>query len=232
MSDGQLFQRSDDQAPNTPQYRALLSGGASQDAIYRMAAEAIKTRHSGGGLLLDIGCGSGALRQFVRPLIDSYVGVDLVEYAGFPSDCSFYCADLNSVSFELPIASADIVVSLETIEHLENPRAFVRELVRLARPGGWVIVSTPNQLSLLSLFTLLTKHQFNQFQDVHYPAHISALLEVDLLRIGKECTLSTVAIEYSRSGRVVFTPWHYPSWLSRLFPRAMSDNLLMAGQVS
>ena len=54
---------------------------------------------------------------------------------------------------------------METIEHLENPRAFVRKLVRLAKPGGWVVVTTPNQRSLLSLLTLMTKGKFSHFQD-------------------------------------------------------------------
>jgi 2-polyprenyl-3-methyl-5-hydroxy-6-metoxy-1,4-benzoquinol methylase len=45
---------------------------------------------------------------------------------------------------------ADVVASVETIEHLENPRAFMRQLARVVKPGGVVIVSTPNQLSLLT----------------------------------------------------------------------------------
>ena len=55
---------------------------------------------------------------------------------------------------------------METIEHLENPRAFVRLLTRLARPGGWVIVTTPNQHSLLSKGTFLLRGQHVHFQDV------------------------------------------------------------------
>lgn len=75
------------------------------------------------------------------------------------------------------------------IEHLENPRAFIRVLVRLTKPGGWVFVTTPNQLSLLSQMTLMLKNQFNAFQEAPslYPAHITALLEIDLIRITTEC---------------------------------------------
>jgi len=108
------------------------------------------------------------------------------------------------------------LLAVETIEHLENPWAFMRALVRLARPGGWVIVTTPNQLSALSLITLLAKRRFSSFQDGHYPAHRTALLEVDLRRIAGECALENPEIGYSHSGRVPLTGWHYPAGLARL----------------
>jgi 2-polyprenyl-3-methyl-5-hydroxy-6-metoxy-1,4-benzoquinol methylase len=130
----------------------------------------------------------------------------------------------------LPDACADAVVAVETIEHLENPRSLMRELARLVKPGGLVVVTTPNQLSLLSLLTLVVKQRFSAFQDVHYPAHLTALLEVDLKRIAAECGLSDVSIAYSLQGRLVLTPWHYPRVLAKLFPRALSDNLLLVGK--
>ena len=123
-----------------------------------------------------------------------------------------------------PDLFADAVVAAEIIEHLENPRALMRELVRVAKPGGAVVLTTPNQLSLLSLLTLIFKHRFAAFQDVHYPAHLTALLEIDLTRIANETGLTDIEIEYSRQGRIPKTPWHYPQAMSRLWPRGLSDN--------
>jgi hypothetical protein len=101
-----------------------------------------------------------------------------------------------------------MMVSVKTIEHLENPRSFMRrQLARLARPGGPAIVTTPNQLSPLSKTTLVLKNQFNAFQEKPglYPAHLTALLEVDLLRIATECGLVRSTIRYTDSGRIPFT---------------------------
>jgi len=215
--------------PSTVEERARASLGASGEAIYRMVAAAIAARHPGGGTLLDVGCGSGRLWPSVRERFDRYVGVDAVRYDGFPEEGEFHAADLDAQA--LPFAdAAEVVAAVETIEHLENPRAFVRALVRAARPGGWVIVTTPNQLSLLSRATLLAKGEHNAFRDASYPAHITALLEVDLRRIAAECGLEEVAVEFSGSGRVVGSGRHYPRWLSRLWPRGLSDNLLLAGR--
>jgi 2-polyprenyl-3-methyl-5-hydroxy-6-metoxy-1,4-benzoquinol methylase len=122
------------------------------------------------------------------------------------------------------------VVSVETIEHLENPRAFLRELARIARPGAPVIVTTPNQLSALSLLTLVTRQRFASFQDVHYPAHRTALLEVDLRRIAAEIGLRDVVVRYTLAGRIVFTARHYPGWLARLAPRLSSDTVVLIGR--
>jgi 2-polyprenyl-3-methyl-5-hydroxy-6-metoxy-1,4-benzoquinol methylase len=195
-----------------------------------MVAGAIALRHSGGGVVLDVGCGVGRLRDHLAGRFERYVGADVIRFDDFPGDAEFCAVNLDAQGVELPDGSADVVVAAETIEHVENPRAFVRELVRLARPGGWVVITTPNQLSLLSKLTLVVKNQFNAFQDGCYPAHLTALLETDLRRIAAECGLIDVAVAYSGRGRIPGTPCHYPGWLSRRLPRELSDNVLVAGR--
>ncbi|HTJ10200.1 MAG TPA: methyltransferase domain-containing protein [Candidatus Binataceae bacterium] len=205
------------------EHRARLSAGCSQPAIYAAVASALGAVHPGGGTLVDVGCGSGALWQVLRSAFARYVGVDLIGYDGFPSDGELVISNLDDT---LPLADeyAEVVASIETIEHLENPRAFMRQLTRVVKPGGLVIVTTPNQLSLLSKMTLVLKNQFNAFQSGSYPAHLTALLEIDLVRIARECGLAEPAIHYTNSGRIPFTPTHWPRWLGgRLF----SDNIIL-----
>jgi len=210
--------------------RARQSLGISGDPIYRAVADAVTERHSGGGILIDVGCGTGNLWSYLRSRFDRYVGVDVVRYDGLPDTVAFHRIDLDTGRAPLPDAAGDVVVAVETIEHLENPRTFVRELTRLARPGGWVVVTTPNQLSLLSKMTLVLKNEFNAFQSGSYPAHLTALLEADLRRIGAECGWLDVAVAYTGSGRIPGTARHWPRWLSRLVPRTLSDNVLVIGR--
>ena len=120
-----------------------------------------------------------------------------------------------------------MTAAVEVIEHLENPRAFVRELVRVTKPGGWVVVTTPNQLSLLSLLTLLVKGQFSAFQATDYPAHRTALLEIDLRRIAAESGLEQIEVAYTGWGRIPLSARHYPAGLAALSPRRFSDNLAL-----
>jgi 2-polyprenyl-3-methyl-5-hydroxy-6-metoxy-1,4-benzoquinol methylase len=210
--------------------RARQSQGISNDAILQMVVGALGQRGISGDCLVDVGCGAGSLYHHVGERFARYVGVDAVEYQGFPAQAEFCHLDLDSGHIPLPDGCADVVAAIEVIEHLENPRDFMRQLVRLAAPGGWIVVTTPNQLSWHSLATLVIKHRFQAFQDVHYPTHLTALLEVDLRRIATECGLANVVVEYSRSGRIPLTARHYPRFLSRRWPRAFSENVLLIGQ--
>ena len=116
------------------------------------------------------------------------------------------------------------MVSVETIEHLENPRAFLRELVRVCSSGGLIVVTTPNQLSLLSRLCLLLKGRFAALLHVHYPGHITALVESDLLVVAAECGLTRSAIIYSDRGRIPGTARSWPSWARGVW---FSDNLAL-----
>lgn len=209
--------------------RARRSAGTSTEPVYEAVAALLSTRTPDGGTLIDIGCGVGNLWKYVSGMFDRYVGVDAVRYEALPADIEFYECDLESYRIPLPDGVGDVVAGVETIEHLENPRAFARELNRICKPGGLVVITTPNQLSFLSKITLLLKNQFNAFTESSYPAHLTALLEVDLRRISAECGLTNITIQYTGVGRVPGSAWHYPRLLGRAMPRAFSDNVIAIG---
>lgn len=206
--------------------RARQSLGTSSAAIYEMVARRLEAHDIRGGRLLDVGCGGGALWRVVRHRFTECWGLDALRYDGLPVDVEFREADLDAPSWP-PVPASDLVVAVETIEHLENPWAFMRQLAAHATPGGWVLVTTPNQLSALSLGTLLWKRRFSAFQDAHYPAHRTALLEIDLRRAVVAAGLEPVETAYSLSGRLPLTGRHYPRSFTNTFPRALSDNLML-----
>lgn len=111
----------------------------------------------------------------------------------------------------------------------------MRELVRIARPGGLIVVTTPNQLSLLSKICLLVKNEFVHFQERPglYPAHLSALLEVDMTRLARENGLTDVEIVYTGDGRIPLVSLHWPRWLTSQHGkrgRAFSDNVVLVAR--
>ena len=210
--------------------RARQSRGTSGDAIYAMVEALVAARHGGGGVLADVGCGTGTLCRRLQHRFARVIGVDTVRYEGLDAAVEFVRHDLDQPGIPVADGSVDVVAAVETIEHLENPWAFGRELARLAAPGGWVVVTTPNQLSLLSKTTLLLKNAFNAFQDASYPAHRTALLEIDLRRVLGEAGLVDAEVRYSGEGRVPFTGGHYPRFVSRSAPRGCSDNVAIVAR--
>jgi 2-polyprenyl-3-methyl-5-hydroxy-6-metoxy-1,4-benzoquinol methylase len=210
--------------------RARQSLGSSSDAIYRMVACALDVHGIRGGTLADVGCGGGQLWRTIGSRFSSYRGLDAVRYESFPVDGEFRRVDLNGAEWSISDASADVVTAVETIEHLDNPWAFVRRLAAIVKPRGWVIVTTPNQLSALSLLTLVIRKRFSAFPDAHFPAHRTALLVSDLERAAREAGLEPVEIAYSLRGRLPLLSWHYPEAIARLFPRALSDNVMLVAQ--
>jgi 2-polyprenyl-3-methyl-5-hydroxy-6-metoxy-1,4-benzoquinol methylase len=209
--------------------RARRSLGRGHQRIHALVASLLAARGAG-GTLVDVGCGTGDLWRATRERFARCIGVDAVRYADLPSEVAFEQADLDRDRLPIGDGTADVAAAVEVIEHLENPRAFVRELARVTKPGGWIVVTTPNQLSVLSLLTLVTKGQFSAFQAGDYPAHRSALLETDLRRIADESGLGEVEIAFTGWGRLPLSARHYPDAIAALAPRRFSDNVAMIGR--
>ncbi len=116
------------------------------------------------GKLLDAPAGEGALVQRLTG-IHEITAVDLDEdFFRLGDLVPFRKVDLNGV---LPFqdASFDYVTCVEGIEHLENPFSCIREFARVLKPGGRLIITTPNIMSIKSRtrFLFYGYHDFFRF---------------------------------------------------------------------
>ncbi len=84
--------------------------------------------------VLDVGCGVKPYFPFFATARE-YVGVDLVETEH---------ADLVGSVEQLPVEDGafDIVLCIQVLEHVDDPARAIRELHRVTRPGGRVLLST------------------------------------------------------------------------------------------
>ena len=100
------------------------------------------------GRVLDLPCGPGLLSEALRRLGFHVVAADLDAEGFAPRDrIPFYRVDLDA-PLPFPDACFDLVHCGDGIEHLENPFQALRELARLLAPGGRLVLTTPNYLSL------------------------------------------------------------------------------------
>jgi len=119
----------------------------------KMASRAVATLQMvEGDVVLDVGCGAGEFAYHIAPRASKVIAIDILETSieiarDFFSrpNIDFIVGDLFQMKF--PSESFDCVLFLETIEHVENPKLFLKEFHRLLKPGGALIVSTPNTLS-------------------------------------------------------------------------------------
>ena len=100
---------------------------------------------------LDIGAGRGDLVALLRTQmpIDSSACDFHVELFG-PKGIPLKRVNLNTEPLPYPDRTFDLVTCSEVVEHLENYRALIREASRVLRPGGLLIVTTPNVLNAYS----------------------------------------------------------------------------------
>ncbi len=96
------------------------------------------------GRVLEIGCGSGSLLRRLHDLGWETEGQDVDPNAASvgSDDIIVHLGELNALA--LPSESYDAVVMNHVIEHVHHPVALLRECHRLAKPGGVLVIATPN----------------------------------------------------------------------------------------
>jgi 2-polyprenyl-6-hydroxyphenyl methylase/3-demethylubiquinone-9 3-methyltransferase len=109
----------------------------------------------------DVGCGAGLLCEPLARLGAQVVGIDAapenIVAARVHADGQGLTIDYRTGSIDvLGSDPFDLITSLEVIEHVEDPAAFVRGLAAALKPGGLLILSTPNRtpVSRLAMITL------------------------------------------------------------------------------
>ncbi|MFC3503307.1 class I SAM-dependent methyltransferase [Micromonospora krabiensis] len=100
--------------------------------------------------VLDVGCGDGSFLAHLAATLPGqdvrWIGVDYSEHqlaraAALPYE--FHRCDLGE-GIPLPDASVDLVHAGEVLEHLYDPDRMLEECARVLRPGGHLVLTTPN----------------------------------------------------------------------------------------
>ncbi len=108
-----------------------------------------------GATVLDVGCGDGTAAATAAPLLPGHriVGVDWSQdalrrasrrFAATGGELSAVRGQLTDGGLPFATASADAVLFSEVIEHLVDPDGALDEIRRVLKPGGHLMLSTPN----------------------------------------------------------------------------------------
>jgi len=207
-----------------------MSGGMSSDSVYGLISRIIETKSLQGDIL-DYGAGAAHLSRYLfgTQRFRSVTGVDIMPRPSqLEAQIKWIKQDLN-LAISTPDCSFDAVLAAEVIEHLENPRSVTRECYRLLRPGGYVIMTTPNNESWRAVLALIVRGHFVAFSASSYPAHITALLRQDFERMFLEAGFCTPEFYFTNSGAIPAAPsvtWQQVT-LGLLKGLRFSDNILV-----
>jgi SAM-dependent methyltransferase len=136
-----------DHVRNDDAYADILAGWDA--AFYAKFTDTLRPT-TPGGRLLDIGCGVGqVVATLTREGFEAH-GVDVAapnidRTHAFTNRCLLY----DGGNLPYPDNHFDTVGALNVVEHVEDPEDFIREAVRVCKPGGRVVLSSPNFLRFL-----------------------------------------------------------------------------------
>jgi cyclopropane fatty-acyl-phospholipid synthase-like methyltransferase len=120
--------------------------------------------------ILDFGCGEGALSQRLKDLgFNNIVSVD-INAKDFKATTEFKQLNFNQTDIVKQfiydnIERFDLVLGIEVIEHIENHWEYIKNLKKMVKKNGYILISTPNITSWLSRFHFLFTGRLHQFME-------------------------------------------------------------------
>jgi SAM-dependent methyltransferase len=140
----------------------------AERAWYRFASRLLPAPAES-GRWLDLGCGQGELLELAAGRGLRGMGLDYARGNAAAVAAGGRPALVADLTRPLPLrdASLDGATLVEVIEHIVNAEALVAELARVIRPGGWLLVTTPNVAHLTYRWRALTGHPPKQ-EGRHY----------------------------------------------------------------
>ncbi|EPR15506.1 hypothetical protein M527_24585 [Sphingobium indicum IP26] len=137
------------------------------------------------GMVIEIGCGSGALLREFAQRGHQCLGVETSAHAralaGEMLD-AFPAARVVASLADEPSAEADLLIACEVLEHIEDDRNALAQWVASVRPGGRLILSVPAHMRMWGI------------RDV-WAGHVRRYSRIDLRRLAREVGLQVERIE-------------------------------------
>lgn len=148
-----------------------------------------------GAKVLDVGAGEGA---FTQRLLDAGLQVSAIELEPdrFRLDVPCQHLNLNLDFHDKWDEQFDLIVAIEILEHLHDPRHFIRNCLQLLKPNGFLLISSPNTESWLSRIRFLRDGNFLWFEESDYQlyGHVTPIFSWQVRQICSELGAELVRV--------------------------------------
>jgi 2-polyprenyl-3-methyl-5-hydroxy-6-metoxy-1,4-benzoquinol methylase len=162
-----------------------------------------------GTVLLDAGCGNGSFLSLLQHKGWALHGSDLsptgiaLAQQNYP-DINFFLADGQSSyqEFQDTVGPVDVILSTEVIEHIYDPRGFMRTCYETLKPGGTIVLTTPYHGYLKNLLLAISGKQDGHYTVLWDHGHIKFWSYKTLSQLLTEAGFTD--IQFAGSGRVPY----------------------------
>lgn len=191
--------------------------------------ERVRPLLSSGMNILEIGGGPGTLLSLCKPLVKKCVGVELntefVEFMQKALSIEAYAADINKLHLE---DRFDLIIMVNTLDHLPNPVETITTMKKLLREGGRIYLETPNREEALNFY--LPEPQLADFRKFFWHrAHLYYFTKDTIAALFNKCGLriqTTCRHEYTLKN---YMNWYFTGRPQSGFVSAVSKNELFSG---
>lgn len=229
--------RHENDAPRPSPSWGEISADAHSHFKYWILGEVLAS-HGLSGRLVDVGCGNGLLMRHLATTTSGFADSVGVEPSGNPTGRELLGLSIYSepvgVFLERPgvAGSFDVAVANHVLEHSYEPAKLIRQLHDLVRPGGHVLIATPNLGGAAMRWkTFLSRRGWKRrpFRHLDYPKHLVLFDRANLPRLVVSAGLEVrEAATYTRASSDAgdSTPRRFALW-DRL---GWGDNMYVLAQ--
>src|SRR5687767_1736660 len=153
--------------------------------------------------VLDLGAGEGA---FTQRLLDAGLQVSAADLESGRFRLKVPCQNLNlNLDFhDKWNQKFDLVVAIEILEHLHNPRHFISNCLETLNSNGFLLVTSPNTESWLSRIRFLRDGHFLWFDEWDYQSygHLTPVFSWQIMQICGELGVELVQVSNTRNSEL------------------------------
>ena len=180
-------------------------------------------------LLLDVACGPGAFALALAPRVTFARGIDLTpemirralahQAEKQITNAAFVCGDAEQLPF--PDGSFDLITCQCAFHHMPKPQNMLREMVRVAKPEGRLLLIDPLGPESDTKYEL-----YNRIEQVRDPSHTFTVRLTSFLRMFEEEGLEVLRQSLRRRARM-FNNWMLRAGLNPTAKRYLEARKLM-----
>lgn len=173
-----------------------LRGKIAEEHLHRYS---LAMQHAKGRDVLDIACGEGYGTNLLGTVANHVIGVDIDNETVIHAKEKYSQEGLDfrlGSCQKIPVAdcSIDLAISFETIEHIEEHDQFLNEIKRVLKPGGTLIISSPD------------KENYSDHANYNNPYHLKELYFDEFVNLTKKHFKHTAYAKQTHEKYSLITP--------------------------